>query len=116
MAPGAGASAVKPRETAIVGDPDAADTQALLNVVREGHSPFQVVALGSPHGQHPGRDDMQLTQARQLPSNAESLLYIGSSIILYSFLVLVVYRIWEMFIVLWEIVRNSCFLSNFQQF
>ena len=61
----------KPREIAIVGDPQAADTQALLNVVREGYGPFQVVALGSPHGQRPGRDDMQLAQARQLPSNAD---------------------------------------------
>jgi uncharacterized protein YyaL (SSP411 family) len=38
----------KPREIAIVGDPDSADTQALLNVVREGYRPFQVVALGVP--------------------------------------------------------------------
>jgi uncharacterized protein YyaL (SSP411 family) len=36
----------KPRETAIVGDPDSADTQALLGVVRDGYRPFQVVALG----------------------------------------------------------------------
>jgi uncharacterized protein YyaL (SSP411 family) len=60
----------KPREIAIVGDPDSVDTQALLNVVRNGYRPFQVVALGSPLGQRPGRDDMQLAQARQLPSNA----------------------------------------------
>jgi uncharacterized protein YyaL (SSP411 family) len=38
----------KPREIAIVGDPDAADTQALLNIVRDGYRPFQVVALGVP--------------------------------------------------------------------
>jgi hypothetical protein len=37
----------KPREIAIVGDPDSADTQALLNVVRDGYRPFQVVALGA---------------------------------------------------------------------
>jgi uncharacterized protein YyaL (SSP411 family) len=37
-----------PREIAIVGDPDSADTQALLNVVRNGYRPFQVVALGAP--------------------------------------------------------------------
>ena len=55
----------KPREIAIVGDPEAADTQALLNVARDGYRPFQVVALGEP-----GIDDMQLAQARQLPSNA----------------------------------------------
>ena len=36
----------KPREIAIVGEPDYADTQALLNVVRDGYQPFQVVALG----------------------------------------------------------------------
>ena len=38
----------QPREIAIVGDPDSADTQALLNVVRNGYRPFQVVALGAP--------------------------------------------------------------------
>ena len=32
----------KPREIPIVGDRDAADTQALLNVVRDGYRPFQV--------------------------------------------------------------------------
>jgi uncharacterized protein YyaL (SSP411 family) len=60
----------KPREIATVSDPEAVDTQALLSVVRDGYRPFQVVALGSPHGQRPGRDEMQLAQARQLPSNA----------------------------------------------
>jgi hypothetical protein len=40
----------KPREIAIVGDPDSADTQALLSVVRDGYRPFQVVALGTPGG------------------------------------------------------------------
>ena len=43
----------KPREAAIVGDPQAADTQALLNVVRDSYRPFQVVALGAPCGQPP---------------------------------------------------------------
>jgi uncharacterized protein YyaL (SSP411 family) len=38
----------KPREIAIIGDPEAADTQALLDVVRDGYRPFQVVALGAP--------------------------------------------------------------------
>jgi uncharacterized protein YyaL (SSP411 family) len=38
----------KPREIAIIGDPDSADTQALLSVVRDGFRPFQVVALGAP--------------------------------------------------------------------
>jgi uncharacterized protein YyaL (SSP411 family) len=55
----------QPGEIAIIGEPEAADTQALLNVVRTGYRPFQVVALGEP-----GIDDMQLAQARQLPSNA----------------------------------------------
>jgi uncharacterized protein YyaL (SSP411 family) len=40
----------KPREIAIVGGPDSADTEALLNVVRDGYRPFQVVALGAPDG------------------------------------------------------------------
>ncbi len=35
-------------EIAIVGDPAASDTQALLRVVRGGYRPFQVVALGTP--------------------------------------------------------------------
>lgn len=43
----------KPREIAIVGDLEAADTQALLNVVRTGYRPFQVVALGSPAPEEP---------------------------------------------------------------
>jgi uncharacterized protein YyaL (SSP411 family) len=43
----------KPREIAIVGDPDAADTQALLQVVQAGYRPFQVVALGTPGAQPP---------------------------------------------------------------
>jgi uncharacterized protein YyaL (SSP411 family) len=37
----------KPREIAIVGDLDAADTRALLNVVRHRYRPFQVVALSA---------------------------------------------------------------------
>jgi len=44
----------KPREIAIVGDLEAADTQALLNVIREGYRPFQVVALGAPHPDETG--------------------------------------------------------------
>jgi uncharacterized protein len=52
----------QPREIAIVGDPDSADTQALLSVARDGYRPFQVVALGSPDGLLSARE-------RQLPSN-----------------------------------------------
>jgi uncharacterized protein YyaL (SSP411 family) len=37
----------KPKEIAIVGDPDSADTQALLRIARDGYRPFQVVALGA---------------------------------------------------------------------
>jgi uncharacterized protein YyaL (SSP411 family) len=43
----------KPREIAIVGDLEGADTQALLNVVRDGYRPFQVVALGALGAQSP---------------------------------------------------------------
>ena len=43
----------KPREIAIVGDPDLADTQALLSVVHSGYRPFQVVALGEPAADEP---------------------------------------------------------------
>jgi uncharacterized protein YyaL (SSP411 family) len=42
----------KPREIAIVGEPDSADTQALLSVVREDYRPFQVVAMRAPYAQH----------------------------------------------------------------
>jgi uncharacterized protein YyaL (SSP411 family) len=41
----------QPREIAVIGDPDSADTQALLKVAREGYQPFQVVALGEPDAQ-----------------------------------------------------------------
>jgi len=37
----------KPKEIAIVGDPDSADTQALLRIARDGYRPFQVIALGA---------------------------------------------------------------------
>jgi uncharacterized protein YyaL (SSP411 family) len=43
----------QPKEMAIVGDPDATDTEALLSVVRSGCRPFQVVALGAPGAQPP---------------------------------------------------------------
>ncbi|HUT03466.1 MAG TPA: hypothetical protein VM163_06200 [bacterium] len=43
----------QPKEIAIVGDPEAANTQALLSVVRSGYQPFQVVALGEPTAQPP---------------------------------------------------------------
>jgi uncharacterized protein YyaL (SSP411 family) len=43
----------KPREFAIVGDPDSADTEALLSVVRSGYRPFQVVALCEPAPDEP---------------------------------------------------------------
>ncbi len=53
----------KPQEIAIVGDPDSVDTQALLNVVRSGCRPFQVVALGGPSAQP---SDVPLLQNRGL--------------------------------------------------
>jgi uncharacterized protein YyaL (SSP411 family) len=37
-----------PREIAIVGDPEAADTRALLDVCNVGYRPHQIVALGAP--------------------------------------------------------------------
>ena len=40
----------KPRDIAIVGDPDSADMQALLDVVYYGYRPFQFVALGTAAG------------------------------------------------------------------
>jgi hypothetical protein len=43
----------KPREIAIVGDADSADTHALQAVIRDGYRPFQVVALGAPSAQAP---------------------------------------------------------------
>jgi len=56
----------KPREIAIVGDPESADTKALLRIVRDGYRPFQAVALGEP-----GIDDVQLARLRQLPSSTD---------------------------------------------
>jgi hypothetical protein len=53
----------KPREIAIIGDPEAADRQALLNVVRSGYRPFQVAALGSPVARPPA---VALLQDRSL--------------------------------------------------
>ena len=38
----------EPREIANDGDPDSPDTRVLLNVVRSGYRPLQVVALGLP--------------------------------------------------------------------
>ena len=37
-----------PREITIVGDPNSPDTEALLNAVRDGYRPFQLVAMGEP--------------------------------------------------------------------
>jgi uncharacterized protein YyaL (SSP411 family) len=37
-----------PREIAIVGDPEASDTRALLDVCTTGYRPHQIVALGAP--------------------------------------------------------------------
>ena len=37
----------KPMEIAIAGDPDSADTQALLRIARDGYRPFQVIAMGA---------------------------------------------------------------------
>jgi uncharacterized protein YyaL (SSP411 family) len=53
----------QPREIAIVGDPAATDTQALLSVIRDGYFPFQVVALGAPAAQPPA---VPLLQDRDL--------------------------------------------------
>jgi uncharacterized protein YyaL (SSP411 family) len=43
----------RPREIAIVGDPDSVDTQALLAIIRDGYRPFQVVALKAPSTEPP---------------------------------------------------------------
>ena len=42
-----------PREIAVVGDPSAVDTRALLSVLRGGYRPHQVVAVGDPAGETP---------------------------------------------------------------
>ena len=36
----------QPREIAIIGDPQAADTRTLRNFIRDSYRPFQVMALG----------------------------------------------------------------------
>ncbi|HSR32142.1 MAG TPA: hypothetical protein VLY63_16390 [Anaerolineae bacterium] len=43
----------KPREIAIVGEPNAADTQALQDVVRDGYRRYRIMALRAPGGQRP---------------------------------------------------------------
>jgi len=43
----------RPQEVAIIGDPAAADTRALLDVVRGSYRPNQVVAVGRPDGPQP---------------------------------------------------------------
>ena len=53
----------KPLEIAIVGDPGASDTKALLGVLRDGYLPFQVVALGAPS---PEKSAIPLLQDRGL--------------------------------------------------
>lgn len=53
----------QPREIAIVSEPDSADTQALLCVVRDGYPPFRVVALGAPKVPPPA---VRLLQAQGL--------------------------------------------------
>ena len=62
----------KPREIAIIGDPESADTQALLHVVRGGYRPFQVVALGSPSTEPPA---VPLLQDRGLV-NGQAAVYV----------------------------------------
>jgi uncharacterized protein YyaL (SSP411 family) len=59
-------AASKPREVAIVGDPGSANTQALLNVVRDGYRPFQVVALGAPRSEGAQVPTVTLLQDRGL--------------------------------------------------
>lgn len=68
----------KPREIAIVGDPQAPDTQALLRVVRDGYRPFQVVALGAPCGQPPQPPAVPLLQDRGLV-NGQAAAYVCRS-------------------------------------
>lgn len=61
-----------PQEIAIVGRPDAADTQALLAVVRGGYRPFQVVALGAPGTRPPA---VPLLQDRE-PMDGRAAAYV----------------------------------------
>jgi uncharacterized protein YyaL (SSP411 family) len=65
----------RPREVAIVGDPEAAATQALLSVVRSGYQPFLVVALAAPNTQHPA---VPLLQDRG-PVDGQAAAYVCSS-------------------------------------
>ena len=62
----------EPREIAIVGEPDAEDTQALLEVVRSGYRPFHVVALAGPSAQPPA---VPLLQGRGLV-NGRATVYV----------------------------------------
>jgi uncharacterized protein len=62
----------QPREIAIVGEPEDADTQALLEVVRSGYRPFQVVALAGSSAQSPA---VPLLQGRGLV-NGRATVYV----------------------------------------
>lgn len=53
-----------PREVAIVGDVGRGDTQALLQIVRDGYRPHQVVALGPAEGESAA---VPLLQGRDAP-------------------------------------------------
>jgi uncharacterized protein YyaL (SSP411 family) len=62
----------KPREIAVIGDPDSAETKPLLHVVRDGYRPFQVVAMGAPGTQSPA---VPLLQDRGLV-NGQAAVYV----------------------------------------
>jgi uncharacterized protein YyaL (SSP411 family) len=65
----------KPRETAILADPETPDTQALLSIVRDGCRPLQVVVLGAPSGQPPV---VPLLQDRG-PVDGQATAYVGQA-------------------------------------
>jgi len=66
-----------PHEIAIVGDPEAADTRALLDVCATGYHPHQIVALGTPD---PEASTVPLSQGRsQIGGRATAYVCAGST-------------------------------------
>lgn len=65
----------RPREVAIVGDPTAADTRALLEVCLSGYRPHQIIAVGHPGAEWPTIPSLQ--NRRQVDGRATAYVCVG---------------------------------------
>jgi uncharacterized protein YyaL (SSP411 family) len=59
-----------PREIALIGDPTAADTRALLDMVSNAYRPHQVIALGAPDDEEAANTVPLLAHRPQLNGQA----------------------------------------------